>query len=251
MGLFNSLFGKKEPALGPADLSTLRTDVHSHFIPGIDDGAQTLEQSLELIAAMHAMGYTKVITTPHVMADGFRNTPEIILGGLEKVRTALVEHGIPVTIDAAAEYYLDHELERLVMARNVLTFGGDRNLLLFELPFISEPSILLPVVFSMQTQGYRPVLAHPERYTFWYQDISRMEQLKDRGVLFQLNTVALSGAYGPMARKAAERMIDLGWYELVGSDCHGLDHVRALEGSRSAPHLHKLLNSGKLLNHTL
>lgn len=249
MGIFSNLFGKRQVVLPPADLAPLVCDLHSHFIPGIDDGAPTLEASVELIRAMHELGFTKVVTTPHVMADGFRNTPEMILGGAEKVRRELERQQVPVILEAAAEYYLDHELEKLVQQRQVLTFGD--NMVLFELPFISEPAVLLSVVFSMQTQGYRPILAHPERYGFWYNDLSRLEQLKERGVLFQLNTIALMGAYGPAARKAAERLIDKGWYELVGSDCHGMDHVEALRAARSEPYLHQLLASGKLLNASL
>jgi tyrosine-protein phosphatase YwqE len=103
----------------------------------------------------------------------------------------------------------------------------------------------------MQTQGYKPVLAHPERYTFWHQDVSTMEKLKERGVLFQLNTVALMGAYGPGARKAAEKLIDAGWYELLGSDCHSMNHVEAIKATLGEPYLHKLLASGKLRNTTL
>ncbi|HNA33734.1 MAG TPA: hypothetical protein PL106_11485, partial [Flavobacteriales bacterium] len=93
MGFLGKFFGSRQPDLGPADLSVLRCDVHSHFIPGIDDGAQTLEQSVELISAMHDLGYTKVITTPHVMADGYRNTPEIILEGLEEQARQVVHSG--------------------------------------------------------------------------------------------------------------------------------------------------------------
>ncbi|WKZ66070.1 MAG: histidinol phosphatase [Flavobacteriales bacterium] len=246
MGLFGSLFGKKEPVLGPADLSVLGCDVHSHFIPGIDDGAQSLEQSMDLLAAMRELGYRKVITTPHSMADGYRNTPEIILGGLEKLRAEVRRQGIDIQVDAAAEYYLDHELERKVTEGRVLTFG-DR-LLLFELPFISEPAMLLNIVFLMQTQGYRPVLAHPERYGFWHSDFSKYERLKERGVLFQLNLVALSGAYGPKAREVAERLIDAGSYELLGTDCHNMNHVEAIRNTLARPYLHKLIASGKLLN---
>ena len=249
MGLFSNIFGKKEPVLGPVDLSVLGCDVHSHFIPGIDDGAQNLEQSMELLRAMRELGYRKVITTPHSMADGYKNTPEIILGGLEKLRAEVAREGLDITVDAAAEYYLDHELEQRVMRKEVLTFG-DR-LLLFELPFISEPQVLLSVVFQMQTQGYRPVLAHPERYAFWYNDFTKYERLKERGVLFQLNLVALSGAYGPQAKQLAERMIDEGFYELLGSDCHNMNHVQAIHNTLTRPYLHKLISSGKLLNHML
>lgn len=249
MGLFGSLFGKKEPALPPVDLAVLGCDVHSHFIPGIDDGAQTLEQSIELLTAMHELGYRKVITTPHSMADGYKNTPEIILGGLEKLRAEVRRVGLDMQVDAAAEYYLDHALEEQVMQGTVLTFGD--KLLLFELPFIGEPAMLKQVVFQMQTQGYRPVLAHPERYGFWYNDFARYTDLKERGVLFQLNLVALSGAYGPQAKQLAERMIDAGYYELLGSDCHNMNHVQAIHNTLTRPYLHKLIGSGKLLNATL
>lgn len=246
MGMFSSLFGKREAAMGPADLGVLRCDVHSHFIPGIDDGSQNLEQSMELLRAMHELGYRKVITTPHSMADGYKNSPEIILGGLQKLRAEVLRQGLEMEVDAAAEYYLDHELEKKVAEQTVLTFG-DR-LLLFELPFISEPQMLLSLVFQMQTQGYRPVLAHPERYGFWHNDFSKYERLKDRGVLFQLNLVALSGAYGPKAREIAERLIDAGAYELLGSDCHNMNHVEAIRNTLTRPYLHKLIASGKLLN---
>lgn len=249
MGLFANIFGKKEPTLGPADLSVLGTDIHSHFIPGIDDGAQTLEQSLELLKSMAELGYRKVITTPHSMADGYKNSPEIIRGGLEKVRAAVREAGINIEVDAAAEYYLDHALEGNVISGNVLTFGN--NYLLFELPFIGEPAMLRQVVFQMQTHQYRPVLAHPERYSFWHNDFSRFEELKDRGVLFQLNLVALSGAYGPQAKQLAERMIDAGYYEFLGSDCHNMNHVQAIHFTLTRPYLHKLIASGKLLNASL
>lgn len=249
MGLFGNLFGKKEPVMGPADLSVLGADIHSHFIPGIDDGSQSLAQSMELLEAMHALGYRKVITTPHSMADGYRNPTEVILGGLEKLRAEVARVGLDIRVEAAAEYYLDHELARKVTAGDVLTFGN--KLLLFELPFISEPNMLLQVIFQMQTQGYRPVLAHPERYAFWYTDFSKYERLKERGVLFQLNLVALSGAYGPQARQIAERLIDAGSYELLGSDCHNMNHVEAIRNTLTRPYLHKLIASGKLLNSTL
>lgn len=246
MALFSNLFGKKGPVLGPADLSALGCDVHSHFIPGIDDGAQNLEQSIELLTAMRELGYRKVITTPHSMADGYRNSPEIILGGLEKLRAEVRRAGLDIEVDAAAEYYLDHALEEQVNKGTVLTFGD--KLLLFELPFIGEPAMLRQVVFQMQTQGYRPVLAHPERYGFWYNDFDRFTDLKDRGVLFQLNLVALSGAYGPQAKQLAERMVDAGYYELLGSDCHNMNHVQAIHNTLTRPHLHTLIGSGKLLN---
>jgi tyrosine-protein phosphatase YwqE len=246
MGLLGKLFGKGGHTMPPVDLSVLKCDIHSHFIPGIDDGAPTVEASLELLQAMYNLGYRKVITTPHSMADGYKNPPEVILGGLEKLRRAVKEANLPMEVDAAAEYYLDHALQEKVAAQKLLTIGTD--MVLFELPFVSEPAVLLSLVFEMQTQGYQPVLAHPERYPYWYADTGMMEKLKDRGVRFQLNIFALAGAYGPATKKAAERIIDKGWYELAGSDCHSMKHIDAMEAARTEPYLHKLIDSGKLLN---
>ncbi|MGV9011424.1 MAG: tyrosine-protein phosphatase [Flavobacteriales bacterium] len=249
MGILGNLFGKGQATLPPVDLGILKCDVHSHFIPGIDDGAPTVVDSLELLRAMRELGYQKVVTTPHSMADGYRNAPEVILGGLEKLRRAVKEEGLDIEVEAAAEYYLDHDLMEKSSAQKLLTFATD--MVLFELPFISEPAVLLSAVFEMQTQGYRPVLAHPERYTFWHTDMGMMEKLKDRGVIFQLNAIALMGAYGPATKKAAEKIIDKGWYGLVGSDCHSMKHIAALEAARTEPYLHKLIEGGKLLNATL
>lgn len=249
MGILGNLFGKGRQSMPPVDLGLLKCDVHSHFIPGIDDGAPTIEASMELLRAMRELGYQKVITTPHSMADGYKNPPEVILGGLEKVRRAIKEEGLVIEIDAAAEYYLDHDLLEKTTAQKLLTFGND--MVLFELPFISEPSMLLSAVFELQTQGFRPVLAHPERYQFWYTDMSTMEKLKDRGVLFQLNMIALAGAYGPATKKQAEKITDQGWYDLVGSDCHSMKHIEAMQAARTEPYLHKLIEGGKLLNATL
>ena len=112
MGSFKSFFSRKkvDPEFPPLpDLSGFEVDVHSHLIPGIDDGVQTLEESIEMIKALSALGFKKLITTPHIMSDYFRNTPEIILGGLEIVREEIKKQGIPIELDAAAEYYLDEE----------------------------------------------------------------------------------------------------------------------------------------------
>lgn len=249
MNLLKHFFAKRRPDVPPLDYGVLKCDVHSHFIPGIDDGAPTIEAGLELLQAMYDLGFRKVVTTPHSMADGYRNPPEVILGGLEKLRHAAKQAGQPMEVDAAAEYYLDHALQEKAAKQELLTFGQD--LVLFELPFIGEPLVLMNIVFELQTQGYTPVLAHPERYTFWHTDTGTMAQLKDRQVLFQLNTVALAGSYGPAVKKAAERIIDKGWYELVGSDCHSMKHIEALDKARTEPFLHKLVDSGKLINATL
>jgi protein-tyrosine phosphatase len=248
MSLISKIFGTKS-VLPDADLGILQCDMHSHFIPGIDDGAKTLTDTLDMLRGMEAFGYKKVITTPHIMGDYYRNTPEIILGGLEHVREAAKEAGIQLELEAAAEYYFDFDLEQKLNSEKLLTFG--KNYLLFEVSYLNAPENLDGLIFKMQTQGYKPVLAHPERYPFWYNSFETYERLHDKGVLFQLNINSLTGYYSPATKKIAERMIDQNMIDFVGSDCHHMGHQKLMQQARSNPHLHKLLASGMLKNNSL
>lgn len=248
MNFLSRLF-KKETPVPPADLSVLKVDVHSHFIPGIDDGAKTIEDSIALITEFQNLGYQKVITTPHVMSDYYKNTPEIILSGLENVRKAARQAGLTIQIEAAAEYYLDPEFEKLVDAKNLLTFGN--NYVLFEMPFLSAPHNLYQCVFKLQANGYKPVLAHPERYSFWLNDFDKYIDLKEKGVLLQLNINSLTGHYSPETKKLAEKFIDLQMIEFLGSDCHNMNHAALMRHARVQKYLHKLVDSGNLLNTSL
>lgn len=233
----------------PADLSVLRTDLHSHFIPGIDDGAPTLEASVELIRAISTFGYKKVITTPHIMSDYYRNTPEIILGGLEEVRSAIAQENIDIEIEAAAEYYCDEAFEKLVEEDNLLSFGD--KYILFELGFMSEAPNLKEVLFKLQLAGYKPIMAHPERYPYWLNDVDKIQEYYDKGVLLQLNINSLTGTYSPEVKKVAEELIDREIISFLGSDCHHPGHIQLMEEAVKNSHLHKLLESDLLLNKTL
>jgi protein-tyrosine phosphatase len=244
---FFGFFDKKSSL--PADLSVLKVDMHSHFIPGIDDGAKTMEDSLNMLREMRALGYRKVITTPHIMSDGYKNTPEIILSGLEKLKQAVKNAGIEIQVEAAAEYYFDYDFEKSLPQKNKLTFGN--KYLLWELSFMNKPDNINEVVFEMITQGYRPVLAHVERYPFWQHDFARYEDLMSRGVLLQLNINSISGHYGMPTKKAAEWLIDHDMISFLGSDCHHIGHIAILKKTLTEKYMHKILASGKLLNAAL
>ena len=249
MGMFGGLFKKKQPVLEPIDLAILEVDIHSHFIPGIDDGAKTIEDSIELISAMKVFGYRKVITTPHIMSDYYRNTPEIILGGLEKVRAALKENNIDIEVDAAAEYNVDADFPEKIEKKELLTFGD--NYVLFELPFMEEPDVLKDVIWQMQSAGYKPVLAHVERYQFWHHQWDKFEDMINRGVLLQMNIGSLTGSYGPEVQQIAEKLIDNDMISLLGSDCHHMGHVAMIDSARTKEYIHKIVNNPKLLNKQL
>ncbi|MCB0397678.1 MAG: histidinol phosphatase [Flavobacteriales bacterium] len=244
-GWLNKFFGKPAPR-EYADFQSLEVDFHSHLIPGIDDGASTIEDSIALIRGLHQLGYRKLITTPHVMSDYYKNTPEIILGGLEKVREAVRSEGLDVELEAAAEYYLDSELEHMIQREPLLTFGD--NHVLVELSFMQPPHHFEETVFKLISAGYKPILAHPERYSYYYRDISVFEEMKDRGWLLQLNINSLTGHYSPQTRKVAEQMLERGYIDFLGSDCHHLNHIELMHKALDNPALQKALGSGNIRN---
>jgi len=231
------------------DLGQLKTDVHSHFIPGIDDGAQTEEDSVELLTGIQALGYEPVVTTPHVMIDYYRNTPDIIRTGCDRLRELASEHSIGLKIDCAAEYYLDADLMPKVKKKELLTFGD--NYVLFELPFMAEPPNTSEIIFEMQLAGYKPVLAHPERYGFWHQSFEKYQELFDKGVILQLNINSLTGHYSPEVKKISEKLIANDLIGLLGSDCHHEGHIQLLEHARKLPALHEVIGKADLLNTSL
>jgi len=242
---FFNVFKKKQEPL--KNYSLLGTDMHSHLIPGIDDGAKTIEDSLELIRHLHSMGFTKLYTTPHIMSDYFRNTPEIILSGLEMVRAAVKNEGIPIELFAAAEYYIDDGFIKKLENEKLLTIG--ENYLLFEISYINCPDNIDEIIFRMQVQGYRPIMAHPERYPFWYNNFQRYQGFRDQGVLLQVNINSLSGYYGYEAKKTAEKMLDNNMIDLVGTDCHHLKHIEGLKRGLKEKSLMKILSSNMLNKH--
>lgn len=224
-------------------------DVHSHLLSGIDDGVQSLEEAEEIVRVFLALGYKKIITTPHIMSDAYRNTPTIIRSKLAELQAHLRKKEIDIIVDAAAEYYLDEELVRKVENDEpLLTFGKDY--VLFETNFMNEPLQLKEFIFLLATKGYTPVLAHPERYLYLQNDETKQEDLLDRGVLFQLNTSALTGYYSKGAQQTAQKLIDRGWIHFLGSDCHSLQHIHLLEQTQANRYFHKALTL-PLLNNTL
>lgn len=237
----------KKKRLAPGD--ALITDMHSHLLPGLDDGVKTLEEAEAVVQVFKQLGYRKLITTPHVMQDHYRNTPETILAGLDQLRKHLSERNIEIEVGAAAEYYLDEYFIRsLESGSPLLTFGD--NYLLFETNFISEPLTLNEFIFAATTRGYRPVLAHPERYLYLQDNMARIEDLANRGVLFQVNLGSLAGFYSRGIQTMAGRLVDMGLVHFLGSDCHHLQHAEAIAKASKSRYFEKALNLG-LINHDL
>lgn len=239
---FQKLFGRTEAAAEPLSLAALGADMHSHLLPGLDDGAETLEQSIGLLRQMQALGYRKLVMTPHIMGDFYRNTPEGVRGALASLQAAATAEGIAVELSCAAEYYLDEFfLRRLENKDELLSFGGDKRYLLFETSYINEPLNLAEAIFELKSAGYQPVLAHPERYTYLYGRFEELEKIRAKGVLLQLNLNSLVGYYSTGARKVAEKLVDAGMVDFAGTDAHNLKHMNALDKVLRCEYLPRLL----------
>jgi len=222
-------------------------DVHSHLIPGIDDGVDTIEESLDILRSMSDMGYQKAITTPHVMNDFYPNTTEDIRRRAKQLQSEVDAAGIDMEINAAAEYYLDeHFMQMLEDKQELLTFGD--GYLLFETSFLNEPAYLREGIFQIISSGMKPVLAHPERYVFVQNRPEILEDLMDRGLLLQVNTISLSGYYSKGAKKLAELLIDEKTVSFLGSDCHNKKHLEAIEKTVDQRYFEKALQLNLLNN---
>jgi len=225
----------------------LRTDMHSHVLPGIDDGAQDVTMSLELIRGMKELGYSKLIATPHILWEMYPNTRDGILDVLDEMRDAIKEQQIEIELYAAAEYFLDDHVAGLLKKREPLLTFGD-NYVLTEFSMASPPIDVKEILFEMRMQDYQPIIAHPERYVYLEQDKEFYDELKDAGYLFQLNLMSLTGVYGKSVQRLAHYLAEKEYYDLAGTDLHNQKHLKALHDSAIMAPLDKLLETGKIRN---
>ncbi|CAM4339110.1 tyrosine-protein phosphatase [Gillisia hiemivivida] len=205
-------------------------DIHNHILPGIDDGAQNVEESIGLLEKFRDLGITKFIATPHIMNDYYPNTPETINSALTLLKKEISENKSlkNTEIRFAAEYMMDQNFLELMKTEKLLTLKD--NMVLVEMSYFQAPINLNEILFKLQTNGYKPVLAHPERYAFYHtKDLSKYEELKNRGCLFQLNTLSLTPHYGSNMQKIAYKLLENGMIDFIGSDTHRLQHLEKIE----------------------
>jgi protein-tyrosine phosphatase len=198
-------------------------DIHSHLLPGIDDGARAFEDTLRLTKALQEFGVTAFITTPHIIQHVWDNTHEQIQSNAKTTASKLKEQEITVPFKAAAEYLMDDQFVRLFQSHDLLTLKD--NYVLVEMSYINAPIQLYSILFDLQVAGYIPVLAHPERYLFYHNNFNEYVKLKRAGCLFQLNLLAVVGYYGTEITKIAEQLLQKGMYTYVGSDVHHDKHI--------------------------
>jgi len=223
----------------------IKVDIHSHLLPGIDDGAQTLQDSIQLIKQFHILGYTKLITTPHIISDYYPNNKEIIDEKLLTVKETIQSENIDISIEAGAEYYVDMNFLNAIEDESLITFK--EHYVLFETAYQTKPIILEEVIRNLLKKGYIPVLAHPERYLYLHSSIENYKRLKTLGVLFQINAKSLYDKSKPQY-KIALTLIQLGLVDFLGSDAHRMRDMKRLETFLKSKICSKMININQIKN---
>ncbi|WP_153799546.1 tyrosine-protein phosphatase [Foetidibacter luteolus] len=224
--MLSFLFKKKENI--KPDLSFIGVDMHSHLLPGLDDGLQTMEDTLLFMERLQQLGYRKLICTPHILSDLYPNSPGTILPRLDEVKKAVAARGLAIEVAAGAEYMVDMEMENYLRDKKQMLSFGNKNVLI-EMSYLAESPNIEQVIFEMRMQGYQPILAHPERYNFYHQRFEQYQRFIDLGCLMQVNLLSLLGYYGKPIKMVAEKLARNKMIDLLGTDMHHEKHLAALE----------------------
>jgi len=242
-----SLFGSKKIA---PDLSFIAADMHSHLLPALDDGLQSIEQTMDFMEELKDMGYKKLICTPHILSDVYPNSPETILPKLELVRNALKENNIDIEVEAAAEYMVDVDFENYMNeGKQLLTFG--KNLILIEMSYAAASNNIENVIFKLKLKGLQPVLAHPERYNYYFGNLEVFQRFIDLGCYLQINILSLLGYYGDASKNTAQNLLKKNMVTLVGTDMHHENHLNGLIDLTSKKSFYKLFENVQIRNKEL
>ncbi|MDE7408072.1 MAG: capsular biosynthesis protein [Muribaculaceae bacterium] len=207
-------FSKKYPIAVDGGPMSGYTDWHSHILPGVDDGVETLEESIEILRAYEDMGFAEVWFTPHIMED-IPNTTADLRKRFDELAAA---YDGKLSLHLGAENMLDNLFEERLEARDLLPMGVNGDYMLVETSYFNPPHDMTGMLSRIQAAGFYPLLAHPERYM--YMDNEDYQRLHANGVKFQLNITSLAGAYGPVAEKKAHWLLNAGMYDYSGTDIH-------------------------------
>lgn len=218
-------------------------DIHSHLLPGIDDGSKDDKNTIELIEALKGYGFSQFITTPHVLPGVWNNTREGIIAKETNARAMLVNNGIDNPFKAAAEYLMDDIFLKLLKTQPLLTIKD--NYVLVEMSYLNAPIQLYDILYELQLQGYKPILAHPERYLFFHFKYEEYKKLKKVGCLFQINLLSTTGYYGKPVLDICRKLLDDGMVDFTGSDTH---HERHTEAYKKAVLIKKTVSLEEALN---
>jgi protein-tyrosine phosphatase len=215
----------------PPDFFPISTDIHSHILPGIDDGSPDIDTSVELVKGLMDLGFRRSVATPHIISDMYRNTPETIRAARDILREELKRRSIDFQVDAAAEYLMDEIFFEKIEKGEALLCIKDK-IILTEFGWGAMPENPKQMSFSIITSGYTPILAHPERYSYFQNNFKAYHFMQDLGFLLQVNLSSLTGYYGPGAMKAAKYIIKNNLCSFLGTDLHNTKHLQLLNDGR-------------------
>jgi protein-tyrosine phosphatase len=236
-------FKKKNTEADPSGILPITIDMHSHILPGIDDGSPDIATSLRLVKGLYNLGIRKSVATPHVISDLYRNTPETINEALKKLQEACAIEKIDIELSAAAEYMLDDYFMNLLKDKTQLLTIHD-NIILTEQSYATPTGNLNEIAFELINQGFKPIMAHPERYFYYHKDHENFYHLKDMGFLLQVNLLSLTGYYGADAAKAAKFLFKEQLVDLAGTDIHHDKHLGMLQKKSNQDIWHHYLDGG-------
>lgn len=202
-------------------------DIHSHLLPGIDDGSKNIDDTLSLVTTLKSYGFSQFIATPHILPGVWNNTNKGIIETEQATIPHLNKNGIESPFKAAAEHLMDDTFVTLFKSEPLLTLKD--NYVLVEMSYINPPINLYDILFELQVAGYKPVLAHPERYLFYHHKFDEYNKLKRAGCLFQINLLSVTGYYGISVLKAAERLLNENMIDYAGSDVHHERHTQSFK----------------------
>lgn len=217
---------KSRPKLSEL-ISNEYVDIHSHLLPGIDDGAQTIDDSKSILEAMQSLGFKQVITTPHTIKTVWNNTKQGIENTYEYTKQELEELTNKLHLSVASEYMMDENFVELFKSEKLLTLKD--NYVLVEMSYLNPPIQLFEIIFELQLEGYKPILAHPERYSFYHTKPHEYDKLKKAGCLFQMNLLSSVGYYSKEVAQTADYLLNNELIDFVGSDIHHQHHIAAFQ----------------------
>ncbi len=218
-------------------------DLHAHIIPEVDDGPRTMEESISLIKGMKRLGSNRITATSHIYQAYYPNTKKELIDAFAKLKNEIAIRELNVELDLAAEYFLDENFEKLLETNELLPIAD--KYLLIEISFLAAPEKLYDSIFRIQTKGYRPILAHPERYLYF--ESKDYEKLLDFGCQFQANLLSFLGFYGSRVKRRAFKLLNNGWINVLGSDLHNNKQLDFLAESMEEQKLN-FLSDHKWLN---
>ena len=244
-----SIFSKKHD--DSLNLSFLQADMHSHLLPQLDDGSESMEQTLHYVKEMKALGYKKLICTPHILPDVHNNSPSTILPKLKEVQNVIDKEKIDIIIEAAAEYMVGPEFQQTINNNEEILSFGKQKFVLIEMSYAYPSQNIEQVIFDLMIKGYQPILAHPERYNYLLGQKNAFENFVEKGCLLQMNLLSLTGIYGKPVMQAAEYLMKKKLISFIGTDMHHQGHLSIIKKFATNKKFHQKVQELNLYNKSL